>query len=294
MFQLRIRVGTLKREDKRKIEGLVRACQEYEEIYSDLDTDSEEEDDVWGMLYHDSVLVCVVYAARVEENIIELQGFTKPGYRENHCFSRVLGRVIRHMTKNGLLDLETDSVLIPVEGSEDAEALMAAWQFPIAYHEYILAHPTITGWQPQNTIRIEETHDQELLTRLHSVIFSLDIEASRWFVGEMLQDATVKAYVMYQKNEAVGMYFLMQEMDTSFFLCGFGVLPLYRRKGIATQALDAMLCDCAQQADEIGLQVSDLEEEAFALYTNYGFTDRRISTYYELPKEKMMEYLKYR
>lgn len=91
-------------------------------------------------------------------------------------------------------------------------------------------------------------------------------------------------------KEAAGLYFLMWEEDC-VFLHGFGVLPLYRRRGIATQALDGLVCELADKTDEIALQVSDLNEEAFALYTNYGFTDRRILTYYELTEERILSYL---
>lgn len=309
MYKLRIRMGELKSEDKRKVEGLVCECQDYEEIGIDLDTQDKQEDTVWGMLFHDTVLVSVLQASRVEETIVEMKAFTKPTYRESHCFKRVLGRVLRHMRKEGLLDLSVDSVLFPVEGGEDAYSLIAHWNLQSAYSEYVLVHPTIKGWEPELSVAIEKSKDRELLTRLHSSIFDFEVDASREFIKSMMKDSSVTPYVIYQnkvktkecditstltahlsyeEKDAAGMFFLVDE-EQAVWLCGFGLLPLYRRRGIASQALDFIVTDQVKNADEVLLQVSDANEPAFALYTNYGFTDRRILTYYELNRQKIEE-----
>lgn len=309
MYKLRIRTGALKLEDKRKVEGLVRECQNYEEIGVDLDAQDDAENIVWGMLFHDTVLVSVLQASRMEETVVELKAFTKPAYRESHCFKRVLGRVLRHMKKEGLLDLSVDSVLFPVEGGADAYGLVAHWDLQSTYSEYVLAHPTIKGWEPELSVTIEKSKDKELLTRLHSSIFDFEVDISKEFIKNMMKDISVTAYVIYQdrvkskecditstrtthlayqEKDAAGMFFLVDE-EQVVWLCGFGLLPLYRRRGIAAQTLDFIVTNKAKSADEILLQVTDANEAAFALYTNYGFTDRRILTYYELNQRKIEE-----
>ncbi|MGN0299513.1 MAG: GNAT family N-acetyltransferase [Lachnospiraceae bacterium] len=287
MYKLRIRTGKLKQEDKRKIDGLVNECLDYEELGLSLDTESE--DDVWGMLFHDTVLVSVVCAVRMEDHVIEMTGFTKPSYRENCCCKRVMSRVLRFLQKEQVLDLNRDTILIPVDGGEDGSGMMAAWGLQSAYSEYVLAHPTVTGWKPeQMSVRVEKSRDKELLTRLHSSIFEFEQEVSREFVKDMLKDNFTVAYVIYKEKEAAGLFFLFEEEEQTW-LCGFGLLPLYRRKGIATEVLDWIVTSQGDRTGDILLQVADLNEAAFALYTNYGFADRRILTYYELKKEKIEE-----
>ena len=110
-----------------------------------------------------------------------------------------------------------------------------------------------------------------LIVKVHHKIFFLGHKKEeRAYLKYLLSDADAKAYLLRVNGKTVGME-LLSYMEETVCLSSFGILPRYRRKGLAMVALGQLREEANAKGLKLSVQVDGRNEAAIKLYEKMGF-----------------------
>jgi ribosomal protein S18 acetylase RimI-like enzyme len=185
-----------------------------------------------------------------------------------------------------------EALLICEEASPAGKALAAAHGGQMAFAEHRMELQDIAAMQrglargePSLTLRRAYADESATLARIQTTVFNeeADFAARQADIEIEMPNPVVRFYLAELDGTPVGSLKLyIIEGRASIY--AFGVLPAYRRRGLAWQTL-ALLTEQlrAEGITHIGLEVETNNTPAVALYQACGFRPITTYGYYKLP-----------
>jgi len=110
-------------------------------------------------------------------------------------------------------------------------------------------------------------------SKMFGSTYAVEIEKPLKFFENCLLSLTI--FGAYYENKIIGMATLIQEMGIKFahkaYLSSMFVEPIFQRKGIASQLMNAIIKDRKKQIEQILLTVAADNQPAIHLYEKLGF-----------------------
>ena len=236
---------------------------------------------------------------------VEISGFTDPAERHRGYFSRLLSAAKKEAQKR----FQPLHVLYQgLSEDPDTASFCRQQNLSLAFKECMMSHPgtksdnTSSSDSPvspdnfmdeyrsvssaasdsakvQNasalSIRPAGDSDRELLIRLHLGSFLpgtpgfMTEEETAGYMDTILSDPATTSFLLVRGSEAVGLYHVTCGGESSYFM-GLGILPAFRRQGLAAQALKQVLSQIPEDQNLL-LQVSTRNTAAWKLYQKLEF-----------------------
>ncbi|MBP1753988.1 MAG: acetyltransferase [Firmicutes bacterium] len=232
----------------------------------------------------------------------ELCGMTHPDYREQGIFHRLLA-----LAANECKHLNFQKLLLLADGnSESGMRFLKANTSSFAHSEYRMKRLTATPDTPNHItaqainpqekdrtevasgiiIRLAKEEDEREIARQNAIFFDdkeMDEITGEYKITPLVdQPENYKTYMLELGSSVVGK--INVEYNGSYaFICGFGILPEYRRKGYGRQGLQETL----KLIEAAGVTVTELDvvctnSNALGLYQSCGFVEQSVMNYYNL------------
>lgn len=205
---------------------------------------------------------------------VEISGFTDPAERHRGYFSRLLSAAKKEAEKRfqPLIFCTRDFPKIPIR-----PPFARHHDLSLSFRECMMSHPGSVGTSlPSDfSIRPAGASDRELLIRLHLGSFLpgtpgfMTEEEAVGYMDTLLSDPATNSFLLFRGSEPVGLYHLTSG-GKSFYFMGLGILPAFRRQGLAAQALNHVLSRIPENQNLL-LQVSTRNTAAWELYQKLEF-----------------------
>jgi ribosomal protein S18 acetylase RimI-like enzyme len=232
------------------------------------------------LLYVDDVLggYCLLDG---DQHSVEICGMVAPAHRRQGIGQALLNAALAACHADALADI----LLICEEVSASGRAFAAANDGSQEFAEHRLELRDFAAMQrgltrePGLILRRAGREDAGTLAHTRALIFDEESEAEalQASILEEFPHPSTSFYLAELEGKPVSSLKLYREEDRAF-IYAFGVLPEYRRHGIARQTLALLVKDLqAEGITRIGLEVETTNNPAIALYLSCGFS--LITTY---------------
>lgn len=287
----------LNEKQAKKAQMLVKACREYEPLTLEPPLTAEcgfdEKLPCFYLLYENNELVSFLSLFLPEPYYGEAMGFTHPMARQRGYFSKLWDEALKKLDSY----IEDMELLFVTDGnSKDALAALAAMEGEYQYSEYLLEKDCSSltdalesgdsqeeGQSPSKTpsltLREAGKEDFSAAVSLHEAIFCDGTTASERMIREMFNSCGCRTFLAQAAGKTVGLFHL-KEWDQGTYLSGFGIHPEFQGEGLGKKMLRAATTKLSPGHARLSLQVSSLDEAAFALYKGEGFEERSRRDYY--------------
>lgn len=259
---------------QKEIKLLYELCSKTEHLSLELIL---EEAKFFYVQYEAAQLICFA-SCIFSNNDIEIRAITHPDFRRKGYF---------HQLITELKELyPSRSIFLPWDGKSKSarrcyETLKAKAEPAEYLLSYLVYHPFLSSFY--NSIELKEEFDKNYLAQLHSRIFGSSLKDSKEYIQYFSKAG--KAYRIIWSGQIIGMFYLgkihVSPDVKSWYLYGFGILPKYRKKGLALQTLQK-LNHKLKKGEQIIVQVSEQNQAAFQLYKKFGFNIRQMLVWYVL------------
>jgi ribosomal protein S18 acetylase RimI-like enzyme len=247
------------------------------------------------LYYIDGTLVAYLGICCFGGNIVEINGMTHPDWRRKGIFRKLFDLAIKecqnknfskiHLLTDG--ESETGKEFIKSVGGiyDTSEYRMKLMKYP-AFDETSII-----------TLRIAKKRDKKKISEFN-VIFFYDEEENETVndnntVTEnkadnvetsedepLSDDPKTIIYLAEIEGYAIGKIHV-EHSDNSAFICGFGILPNYRKRGYGKATLKEVLRIIAEKnITDVSLDVVCTNSNALNLYIGCGFEQQSIMDYY--------------
>ena len=247
-------------------------------------------DSFYGLSFSEGRLASFLSVFCPDGKVAEISGFTHPSLRRRGHFSALLGPALKRLkSRFG----SPEVVYQCLTRDPDAEAFIKAKGLSFLRGECLMeaertgaSHGAETKTGPGAgglakaaiSFRAAGTAERPLLLSLHKKAFG---ESPEGFIDTVLSDQDSLSRVILADGEPAGLFHLTKSGGALFYLCGFGILPGFRGRGLAKAALSRILADCPA-GGRLFLQVSTENAPAFSLYQSMGFLTVNRQDYYGL------------
>lgn len=264
----------LNEHQQKEIQALYELCSKKERLTLDL---IPKESKLFYTQYESNQLICFA-SCIFSDNDIELRAITHPDFRRKGYFRQFIFE-LKELYPNR-------TILLPWDGKSKSARrcyeAMGAKAEPAEYLlSYLIYHPFLSAFY--NSVELVKESNTEYLSRLHSRIFDTPLTASREYIQCFSESGD--AYRILWSGQTIGMYYLgkihISPDIKSWYLYGFGILPKYRKKGLALQTLQK-LNHKLKEGEQIAVQVSEQNTAAFHLYKKFGFNINQMLVWYIL------------
>ena len=283
MTQGVIGVPFLTPEQTTEVNALVRLCRGYDGIEGILNEESPSptaESETNQFLYYQDGILAGILTLPLGRHI-EMLGMVHPDFRR-----RGIGRALLEAGKAEGRRRNVPTFLLVCEGVSPvahafAEATGGTYRF--AEHRMKL-DPAAFSFSPPPVEPIQLVRagaaDRETLVRLQAIAFEDPEEISREWIDIWLPEAKHHLYIGKWNDETVGLVRVAFEADC-VYLCTFGVLPEYRRRGFGRQILEQAIQEALPEGKAIFIEVETENDAALSLYHSCGFQSVATFRYYE-------------
>ncbi len=234
---------------------------------------AQEEDSFYGLCRLDGKLVSFLSVFCPDGKEAEISGFTHPEFQNRGYFSSLLSLAEKEIS----LRFGSPSLVYQcLTGDPGSGALCRSLGLSLCRSECLMEAQKPVSLHPAASVTLKTAgcKDRSLLFRLHKEAFGEDPQG---FLDTLLADPASVSYLILKDGVPAGLFHLSAYgEDPIFYLCGFGILPSFRRRGLAKAALSELMTACLARGRLI-LQVSSSNGPAFRLYRSMGFqiTDRQ-------------------
>ncbi len=222
----------------------------------------------------------------------ELCGMTHPKYRKQGIFHRLL---VLALNECGHSDFKR--LLILADGSsESGMSFMKANSSSYAHSEYRMKRlsastsQSVAGSEQAPTeavtLRLACKEDEKEIARYNAIFFDekVLVEETGEYKTTPLEEQpeNEKTYMIELNGGSIGKINVEYHGQYAF-ICGFGILPEYRRKGYGRKGLtETLRLIEAQGVTVIELDVVCTNSNALGLYQSCGFVEQSVMNYYSL------------
>lgn len=243
------------------------------------ETDLPEPDVFYALYYIEETPVSFLSCFCPDGRTAEISGFTSPDFRNRGIFSRLLNE-----TKKEARSLfgTVDFLYQCLSSDSDTAAFCKSHGLSFSHAECVMEIPAeslsrkasasglktalSSGLRP--FICLRASTDQKTLAGLHEKSFHCPHAFSTDYINAVLSDEDTVSYLILADGTAVGLMHLT--FGENVYLMGLGILPEYRRRGLAEAALLAAF-SLLPEYSGLFLQVSTANTAAFSLYQKLGF-----------------------
>ena len=220
------------------------------------------------------------------EHAVEICGMVAPTHRRRGMGQALLDAALAACQADALAEI----LLICEEASAAGRAFAAVNGGSREFAEHRLELRDLAALQrgltqePRLILRRAGREDAGTLAHTQASIFAEESEADalQTSILEEFPHPSTRFYLAELEGKPVSSLKLYREGDRAF-IYAFGVLPEYRRRGIARRTLASLVADLqAEGITRIGLEVETTNEPAIALYLTSGFSPITTYGYYRM------------
>lgn len=253
------------------------------------------------LYYIDGTLVAYLGISCFGGNIGEINGMTHPDWRGKGIFHKLFDLMTQECQKRNFA-----KVLLLTDGkSESGLAFIKSVGGVYDSSEYRMKLAQYPNFSDNScvTLRTARIRDKSIIGKLNADFFGDQVEDSDDNDKDNILDRNDKEEISKRENmdaELTGapnttVYMIETEEtvigkihieygDQTAFICGFGILSDYRRKGYGKAALMESLRILSQKGIQVvGLDVLCTNSKALNLYIGCGFEQVSIMDYYRYP-----------
>lgn len=242
---------------------------------------------VYAMLVYNDDSLAGYCSLEGNRESVEICGMVAPGQRRQGIGAALLDGALAYCSSAGV----QETLLICEEASSEGKAFAAAHAGSLQFSEHRMELRDFEAMErglfrePRLSLRRAGPEESGMLAEISSRVFGgeaelasiradieqeLDSAAARFYVGELEGVGPVSSLKLYLTSGQASVY-------------AFGVLPQYRRQGLAWQTLALLVREMlAEGISEIGLEVETNNGPALALYQASGFVPMTTYGYYRL------------
>ncbi len=258
------------------------------------------------LYYIDDTLVAYIGISSFSRNIAEINGMTHPDWRGKGIFHTLFNLVTKECLGRGF-----SKILLLSDGkSESGIAYIQSVGGIYDSSEYrmkLIMYPSLDEASIVS-LRIAKLRDKKKIAELNSVFFGyedenademennsvnnedytidkqIEIEEGNVVAPEeerMDGDPNTDIYMVELAGEVIGKIHVDYGINSAF-ICGFGILPDFRRNGYGKAALkEALRIISSKNISEVSLDVLCTNSKALNLYIGVGFEQQSIMNYYQ-------------
>jgi ribosomal protein S18 acetylase RimI-like enzyme len=245
------------------------------------------------LYYCEDTLISYIGISCFGGNIAELNGMTHPDWRNQGIFHNLFDLAAKECQRRGYSKM----LLLSDDNSESGISFIRSVGGVYDFSEYRMKRLryTIPDEISSVTLREANKQDKKKIAELNNIFFNDEEENEEDDMNgnEEVIDVNQNEVETIAPNTTVFMIECSEEVigkihveygDNSAFICGFGILPDYRRKGYGKAALSEVLRLIeAKNITEVGLDVVCTNKNALNLYISCGFDQQSIMNYYQFP-----------
>ncbi len=257
-----------------------------------------EEDAFYALHYIEETPVSFLSCFCPDGEICELSGCTSPRFRNRGFFSCLLKAAKKEAER---LFGDVLFYFQCLSSDPDTAAFCEAQGLVFSHSECIMekAQPSRgpdegilqTAVPPASRVSLRPSADKALLAKLHRKAFDCPAAFSEDYMDTILADPDTVSHLILAEKKNVGLVHLTFQdapagpaagpKEQIVYLMGLGILPAFRRRGLAEAALQAVF-SLLPDRSRLTLQVSTLNTAAFRLYEKLGFEVSSRLDYYVL------------
>ena len=242
---------------------------------------------VYGILVYIDDALAGYCSLEGNRESVEICGMVAPEHRRQGIGAALLDGALAYCSSAGV----QETLLICEEASSEGKAFAAAHAGTLQFSEHRMELRDFEAMErgllrePQLSLRRAWPEESGMLAQINAQVFGgeaelasmrADIEqefdsaAARFYVGELGGVGPVSSLKLYLSAGQASVY-------------AFGVLPSFRRQGLAWQTLALLVREMlAEGISHIGLEVETNNGPALALYQASGFVPMTTYGYYRL------------
>lgn len=280
-----IQLQHLNKIQKKDIITLVDICNNYESLEKAIYLDGSEECmeiDNFYLLYQNQRLISLIVINPVEEDIIEVCGYTLPEFRQKGNFKYLLNKVKEDLCKYPNLNIQ----FVMEAKSQSALKTMLALNRKYMKSEYLLKlNIKETNIKPVsrknlNICLLNSNIVMEAI-KVNMETLGTEKEEAKYMFEEILNAKDLEYYCAYYEGELIGVCGLSYG-EHSAFIFGFGVKEKYQGFGYGRELLTYLIELVSKKSYSfITLHVSSLSAKALTLYDHMGFCIKSQYDYYQ-------------
>lgn len=207
----------------------------------------------------------------------EIQCVVHPDYRKRHVFTELLTEARRELEAFKIYEL----LLVCDEESSEGKAVLSRLGYRLNHSEYQMAYTPCESLESYPGV-LEPVTEENVKRYVKG---AKDVFGSRDFPYELI-DNFLKSenrylYLVKMGTKDIGIASYSLEGDKAV-ISGLGILKKHRGMGYAKGMLSALIKEIRSVCDaQVTLEVDSSNEEAFGLYTKYGFKIMNQINYYQ-------------
>jgi len=251
----------------------------------DPDDDLKEEDDInTFLLYDKDRLVSAVLLFAPTRKEAEITAFTRPEYRRQGCFTRLMKEVRKDLRRRGTPEL----LFVCDSRSRDGLSTVSHIKAVYDFSEFLMRFDP-AGLPPLTvdsglTLKPCAEEDSPELLAIGMDAFDQSREDAEDFNRGMYTSDRREFHTICLDDRIIGMIGVYRE-ETGLLVHGFALRKEFRGRGFGKQALYSLLTKYSgeNRDRDILLEVNAENPGALSLYTKMGFRTLREYRYSRLP-----------